>query len=201
MPQWAATTRVTRSARQPLWLSQKLLAVVLVVSLVVVGLGVASLIRSAVRTFGGATVSTPGTLRVDLDEGRYTLFERVGSKTQVGPVTASRTDRPRVGAESVSVTGPDGEPVSVARRSVSETLTLNDTIYVGVAGFTAERSGGYVVVVGGEPTVVRLGRTLSDGTSSALVLTAVGIVLGGVSGTALLVIVFVKSSRRRNPVL
>ena len=180
-----------------MWTSQKVLIGVILVALVVAGYGAFQIGRSAVAALTSEAVATPSLIERDLDAGRYTVFERVGSQHSVGPITYSESGSPDLGPSDIQVTGPDGESVLVEVWSIGETIERGDALYVGAAGFTAERAGRYTVDVAGAPTEVVLARRIFDGTSSALVTLGIGAVTGCLAVIALIATVLVRSSRRR----
>ena len=197
---WTSTTRATRPAplgRQPMWTSQKVLIGVILVALVIGAYGAFQLGRSAIGAITGESVATPSVIERELDAGRYTIFERVGTQRSAGPVTFSESGATSLGPQDIEVTGPDGDSVLVEIWSIDESLQRGDTLFAGAAGFTAERSGRYTVDIAGPATEVVLARRLFDGTSSALIALGIGAVSGCIAVVALIATVLVRSSRRR----
>lgn len=210
---WTSTTRspapdqapgLPRSAgpaqkapRDPMWTSQKVLIGVILVALVVAGIGMFRVGRSAFGTLMAEQVATPAVITRELDAGKYTIFERIGTQNSVGPVTYSQTEEFSIGPDDLEITGPDGESVPTEIWSVDETLQRGDALYAGAAGFTAERPGTYRIDIGGPASEVVVGRRLFDGTATALVTMAVGAVTGCIAVIAFITIVLVRSSRRK----
>lgn len=79
---------------------------------------------------------TPVEVTTHLDEGRYVVFEQVG--TTLGPADVS-----------VRPPGGDGVPIQYARSA--ETITRNGVAFSGVLVFDTPRAGLYEVHVGGVP--------------------------------------------------
>lgn len=173
-------------------------------SLVVMVIG---LVQIAIET-GGAFVDTlttesrptPVTAELDLDEGRYTVFELTGRTEGTDDYQVIEERGTTITPDLITVTGPDSEPVEVRSSSVSETVTRNTAIYTDVATFTVDEPGFYTVQVDApEPTEVIIGPAIGSGFGDAVpwVLAALGAVLVMVLGIAL---VFLGVAWRR-PVL
>lgn len=90
---------------------------------------------------------TPCSQRLNLNEGRYLVFEQVGSTNQVGPVTSTRTDAASITPADVTVTTPTGERLEVTQPGSNQTIDRNGTMYGGVAIFNVPEAGTYEVSV------------------------------------------------------
>ena len=129
---------------------RKVLPVVLMVIgvvLLVVGIaaafgGVTSTINSITSTtMIGSPWTSPGSSTVDLQPGRYTVYENVGFQ-------GSRPGTVTVDPDSITVSGPDGSAVSttcISCGTSTSTLTLGSTTYIGVVSFSATQAGSYSV--------------------------------------------------------
>jgi hypothetical protein len=154
-------------------------------TLVIAGivLGGLGFTMTAVKAFGPffkPAFDVPGESLESLGAGRYMVFERNGSNTDLGPVHFSQSGFTHVDAQDVTVEGPDGLPVPVRRTSANETLTQGSSIYTGVAEFNAPKSGRYRVSVQGQSGEVIVGREMLDALRSGLgwiLLAIVGFVL------------------------
>jgi len=184
-------------ATDPLWRSQKVLVVVMTIAVVVAVVGIVGVVRTGFSALGADPQESPTTIQRTLDAGRYTVFDRSGSRRQTGPITFTEQGLTSIGPEDVTVTGPDGELLAVTWPTVSETIDQGGAIYLGIARFTVTEPGTHRIDIGGAPSEVIVSRTLFDGIGGPLVLTASGAVIGGLCATTLFVIVLVKASRRR----
>lgn len=97
--------------------------------------------------FFSDTCLTPCSLRLNLNEGKYLVFEQVGSSDQVGPVTSTRTDAASITPADVTVTAPTGERLEVTQPGSNQTIDRNGTMYGGVASFNVPKTGTYELSV------------------------------------------------------
>lgn len=108
--------------------------------------GVASTVDSVGTSWVTGRASTQ-----TLTAGGYVVYERSMQRT--------------LDPSDITVTGPDGAvPVS---STTSSTVTLGDSTWVGVAGFTAPVDGDYTITIEGEGKEVVLGPSLARTLSSA----------------------------------
>lgn len=194
---WQDVTREPRAQRPPLWLSQKVLAVVLGVAAVAAVAALVLALRPMVGAFTEPSVRTPTVIVRQLDPGRYTVFEAVGSNSRVGPVTLRQWDAPSLGPGDIDVLDPAGRSVDVTVPSAGESIDRNGDTYTGVAGFIADTAGTYRMEVRGEPTDVIVTRGLFDLSPVLLVAFGVAAGVGCVAAVASVVLVLVRASRRR----
>jgi hypothetical protein len=131
----------------------RLAIVLMVLSLLV---GVVCTIRIGMSVMDSLTQPSfdiPGSTTVDInDAGTYAVFEQTGSQSQNGVVTVTTNGATVLRPADVTVSGPDGEPITTSLVSGSETLTRNGTIYTASIEFDADTAGEYeVAVTGGRP--------------------------------------------------
>jgi hypothetical protein len=168
---------------------------VLVLGLVVVTVGLVKAIAPLVGTLASSpSFATPGESRLHLSSGKYLLYERTGDSG----FSLSGNARTSITPPAVSVTAENGERLYVdGRGSVTERITRDGSVYVGVVRFSVPARGDYTVRVdapnAGEVIVAR---SVVDTVRSGLPWWGVT-VLGGagvVSGTVMWI---VGASRRR----
>ena len=134
------------------------LAIALMVVSVLVGGGSAVRIALAVApAFTEPSFAIPGTTSVQLEPGRYAVYELTGSKSQTGPITYSSNHRATIGPGDVTVTDPAGQTVVVERVTLTETLQRDEAIFTAAVTFRAASSGRYTVAV--DPPTERAGPT------------------------------------------
>lgn len=143
--------------------------------------------------------ATPCSESLDLEAGRYLVFEEVGRSTSVGPFSSSTEGPATVSPAEVAVTSPSGEALDVVAPSASETIDRNGAIYGGVAGFHVREPGRYRVAVDAPPgtrilVAPGLGQTFLEA------LPGIGVaVIGFAVGLTGLVFLIVAWIRRRTP--
>ncbi len=136
--------------------------------IVVIGVGLIVLVSAVVWfiwTFTGTLTAPrfdiPGATTRQLSPGDYVIYEMVGSTRSTGPITTSRTNSSSISPESVRVEGSSGQQIAVRTSNVSETLTRNRSIYVGVARFTIPVEGKYSVeITDAQPGSAIVGRSI-----------------------------------------
>lgn len=117
--------------------------------------GVLGALRVA-GTFTATDHEVPGVFVEELEVGPHVVFEQIGGSSRVGSVSVTRTGFQSV--TDVRIVGPLGDSVPVDLDPTSQTLTINNRIYVGVAQFDADVDGEYRVEVdSSESAVVRVG--------------------------------------------
>ena len=139
---------------------RKVLPIILiVVGLVVFAIGVITGVQSVTSSLSsiGTPVKTPGTTTVQLQPGKYMVYENRGNRP-------SQMADPTVPAEGVTVSGPTGRlEVACAYCGASRTtVSINNLTYVGVASFTVTESGDYQVNVNGDGQEVVVGPSLGS---------------------------------------
>jgi len=100
----------------------------------------AVLVTGTARTvvaFTGDPLSTPGSATLELDAGAHTVLQRAdGTAVQLLP-----TD--------ITITGADGESVTVQAATFSETMTRGNVVYEAVVTFEVPQDGAYLITIGG----------------------------------------------------
>jgi hypothetical protein len=166
--------------------------VALSVTFLVIDIG--SAVRSAV---GGATYSTPTDQTLQLDAGKYVIYEQTGSSdgsqfpvTTTGPVDIAPQD--------VQITGPDGAAVDTDYPAGTDTINRNGIVYTGAVAFRAAHSGRYEIRVESESgSRVLVSKDIVSEVLSALIW-VLGLVIGGLVtavGFVLLIIHWTRRSR------
>jgi hypothetical protein len=99
-----------------------------------------------VRVFSADPRRTPVVLELDLDPGKYIVFELTQA---AGPSlgTPASPGRVTVTVDDVTVTAPDGSDVPVTAPRFDETLTRGSGDYTGAATFEADDDGLYRIEV------------------------------------------------------
>jgi hypothetical protein len=116
------------------------------------GFGTVAAVKAA-SLGSGSPRHVPGQFRESLSAGRWDIYELTGTTTgsSVGPLSYSVTHRRSrvLDASVISVTAPDGQPVSMLDQAtnVTETIQKGSDLYTGVANFDAPRSGSYSITV------------------------------------------------------
>ena len=191
-PPPASQARQPTRSRPAIWVTGLVLTaaalVVVVVGFVQVAVGTGS---AFVDTLTTESRPTPVTAELDLDEGRYTVFELTGRTAGVGDDQVIEDRGTTITPALITVTGPDREPVEVRSSSFSETVTRNTAVYTNVATFTVDEPGFHTVQVEApEPTEVIIGPALGSGFRDAVpwALATVGAGLVMVLGIALVIL-------------
>lgn len=141
--------------------------------------GVASTLNSVGTSWMSGQASTQ-----QLSEGGYVLYEQ----------SLRRTLDP----SDITVTGPQGEiPVG---STTSSTVTIGNTTWVGVAGFTAPVNGDYTITVEGDGQEVVLGPSVAKTLGGAFIWIAAAIAgaLLAMAGVVWLVVALV-AGRKKAP--
>jgi hypothetical protein len=142
--------------------------------------------------------ATPCSELLDLDAGRYLVFEQTGHTTSAGPVTSTEQSPTTITPTDVAVTSSTGRALEVTHASASETINRNGDIYASVVSFHVPESGRYRVSVDA-PDETRIliapgiGQTLVRALPGAAV-ASLGFAVGA-AGVAILIVAWV---RRRN---
>jgi len=118
--------------------------VLVVVAGVLIGRSVGGPLISA---FTSPARTTPVDASLSLNPGRYTVFERTGTSSKTGPVTATSNNGTTVTPDDVTVTGPDGDTLATTTIGGSETITREDAVYTGAVRFRVPAAGTYRVRV------------------------------------------------------
>ncbi|MDZ7674879.1 MAG: hypothetical protein U5K30_07420 [Acidimicrobiales bacterium] len=133
-----------------------LLSGILIVLGVVVGIvGLVQFVSGIIDGFEAHRLDTPTTADVDLDTGRWLVYERV------------RGFGPTLLPGDVSVTDPSGEELPLSQPRFNETTTRGTAEYDAVARFDVEQSGRHEIRVevsdefGAGPDVL-IGRSITD---------------------------------------
>jgi len=137
----------------------------------------------------------PGQTELHLGSGAYLLYQDTGASsfgniTSVGTTTIQPSD--------VTVTGPDGEKVTLGYVYDTETITRQGRRYVGAVRFTTPSAGTYTISVSAAvPSEVIVARPINDTVTTALAWFAVA--FGGavvfVVGLILLIVGSVRRGR------
>lgn len=156
----------------------------LVLGLVTLGIAVAQGVGGFVGSLQsvGQSWVAPASSTQELTSGVYVVYEQNATRT--------------LSAGDVSVTGPSGQ-VPVAA-TISSTLTLNSTDYVGVAQFAATQDGTYTIEVAGDGQELVLGPELGKTIGNAFLWVGVAS-LGGIlalAGAVWLVAALIVGSRK-----
>ncbi len=134
--------------------------------------GVTSTINSVGSSWDSSAPNTQ-----PLSAGAYVLYERASART--------------LDASDVTVTGPQGQVV--VGPTTSSTVTLGDTTWVGVAGFTAAADGDYTITVDGAGQEVVVGPSVAKtvGSTFGWIGAAIGGVFLAIAGVVWLIAVLV----------
>ena len=166
--------------------------VALSVTFLVIDVG--SAVRSAV---GGSTYQTPMDQTLQLDAGKYVIYERTGTSdgSQFPVTTTGPVD---IALDNVQVTGPDGAAVAVNYPRGTDTITRNGIVYTGAVAFRADHSGRYEIRVASDSdSRVLVSKDIVSEVLSALIW-VLGVVVGGllsVIGFVLLIVHWTRKSR------
>lgn len=103
----------------------------------------------------GEPWATPGSRDLNLDTGRWVLYERAPDEQA----------EPEIPLRRIAVYGPTGTvPLSCAScAGTSQSLTLGSTSYVGVASFQVEQAGSYRITVTEPGQVVMVAPSMVGG--------------------------------------
>lgn len=91
--------------------------------------------------------TTPCTRELDLDEGRYSVFEQTAHSTGAGPFTLTMSGPTTIRKRDVSVTAPNGATLVVSKPIDLDTVTRGDTTYSAAVSFQTPAAGHYVVTI------------------------------------------------------
>jgi hypothetical protein len=97
-----------------------------------------------------------------LGPGRYTVYERIGSITQFGPITASHDSAPDITPDQVQVTDSSGAPIVVQAACLCNTITRSNTQYLSTVAFRTPRRDTYTIVFNTAPAQVIVGQSFGD---------------------------------------
>lgn len=156
----------------------------------------ASSVGSAVNDwFLRQPCATPCSETLDLDAGRYLVFEHIGRSTSIGPLSSTTLGPATISPADVAVTSPTGRALDVAEPSSSQTIGRNGTIYGGVVSFHVPEAGRYRVSVdaSGETRVLvapGLGQTFVKALPGIAV--AVPGLVAGVTGLVVLIVAWIR---------
>lgn len=158
-----------------------------------------SLVGSAVNeTFLRHPCVTPCSEVLDLDAGRYVVFEQVGRSRSAGPITTTTQGPTTISPADVDVTAPTGGALNISLPGSTQTIDRNGMIFRGVVSFEVPESGRYRV------TIDAPGRTavfVAPGIGQTLLKALPGIALGGVGAIAMVagvVLLLIAWTRRRS---
>jgi hypothetical protein len=185
----------------------------LIVAVVLVALGLAGVVLSAVWTASAAgrleqsagTFDAPGSARLILDRGTWVVAASpdlaVPGASVSGGSFSSGPAPQVVPAADVSVTGPSGTSVALSP-SPSQVVFVGGQIYVGVVEFDVPRPGPYRVAIHGTSGSAVVARPVLQALESLLpgIGAMVGSGLVGVVGVVLLIVALVRRARSRGPV-
>lgn len=144
----------------------------------------------------GPVYSTPAAVERELRASKYLVYERTGTQRSSGSVTFSEFGSITLGAEQVSVTGPDGTRLPVRRPTTNETITRNTAVFSGAIEFRVKVPGRYRIEVRSErPTTVMVAESLGTSMMRALPM-VLGMVGGGAVALAGIVVLAVSAARR-----
>jgi hypothetical protein len=136
----------------------------------------------------GPTFHVPGTATVDLDSGRYIIYELSGVK-----------GRTSFGPADVQVQGPRESTVTPRSVTGTQTITLSGDIYSSAAEFSAPNAGRYAITVSGSDSgEVLVARPITD-TLRRVAVFGVPAFLCGVLALVSLIVVLVNPWGRRRP--
>ena len=149
--------------------------------LALVAIGMAVVVPGCVDQFSGPRIDVPGQRTVELDDGTWTIHQRVDGSPLLGP-----------GDLVVS-----GEDVEVRSMGFSETLSINEVDYVGIARLEVGTSGPVTIGtgVGGEPSQLQYSELLVTRGFAGFG-RLVGWTVAAVVGVVLIVLGLVRRSRR-----
>jgi Protein of unknown function (DUF2510) len=120
---------------------------------------IVEIVRTFVSSFDGPSIAVPGTTTVHLDDGRWIVFELVGTRVSEDPTFDGPTT---IGVPDVHVVAPDGESLEVREVTGTQTINRNSAHFVGAVEFVAPRTGDYEITVRGESGSAMLARPLTD---------------------------------------
>jgi hypothetical protein len=166
-----------------------------VLSVVMVTLPLLRLVRDA------PSVTTPGSVTLELHKGLYKVFEATGTAT-AGPApgaSVSSSGGATISATDVNVSGPDGRPVPVSDSRADEGITRGRRHYSSAVAFRASTPGSYTVRIAAARGDALISRSLADAVRTRVGWLA-GIPVGGLLflvGLVLLVVGVLRRSKAR----
>jgi len=170
-----------------------------VLSVVMVTLPLLRLVRDA------PSVTTPGSVTLELHKGLYKVFEPTGTAT-AGPVpgvSVSSGAGATISTTDVNVSGPDGRPVPVSDSRADEGITRGRRHYSSAVAFRVSSPGSYTVRIAAARGDALISRSLADAVRTRVAWLA-GIPIGGLLflvGLVLLVVGIVRRSKARKAAL
>lgn len=93
----------------------------------------------------GTTYAVPGTVELQLHEGRYAVFENTATSRSYGVLTITNGHGVTIDASQVTVTSDAGTPVVVRNSEHNESISRNSDRYTSAVEFTTPRSGRYIL--------------------------------------------------------
>ena len=169
-----------------------LLAALLAVAGIVAGV---ALIVSGIRSYidkveGFERFPVPDSRAVELDDGGHSIyFERPGLDSEEA-----------LPAISVSVTGPDGDPVPLDDYDSDVSYSVSGHDGRGVFTFRADEAGLYTVQADGSDAEVAVGRGIGARFAGSVVAGVATLLLAPVLGAVLALITFLRRSRAKRAV-
>jgi Protein of unknown function (DUF2510) len=161
------------------------------------GVFAASVGMDALTSFSSPVQSTPTVITEDLDEGTYLIYERTGSRREMGPFFNEMDRGVTLTGSDVTVRGPDGSEVTVLRPTIDETLDRGNEIYTGALRFTVETAGVHRIDIDSQGQQVIVAPSLAGAFVGGIGWLAAAGVAGllGLVGLILLIIGFVRGHR------
>ena len=158
-------------------------------SVVMVTLPLLGLVRDA------PSVTTPGSVTLELHKGLYKVFEPTGTAT-AGPAPGpSSSGVTTISATDVNVSGPAGQPLPVSDSRADEVITRGRRHYSSAVAFRVSIPGSYTVRIAAARGDAVISRSLADAVRSRVGWVA-GIPVGGLLFLIGLVLLVVRIARR-----
>jgi hypothetical protein len=184
-----------------IWWGVGLMVAGVVLGAASLGLFAATVGTDVFTSFSTPVRSTPTVITEDLDEGTYLIYERTGSRKEMGPFFNELNGAVTLTGGDVTVRGPDGSEVAVLRPTIDETLDRGNEIYTGALRFTVETPGVHRIDIDSQGQQVIVAPSLAGAFVGGLGwLAAAGLAgLMGLVGLIVLIVGFVRG-RRTTPV-
>src|ERR1700737_2424604 len=165
-----------------------------ILSFVMVTLPLLTLVKKA------PSVTTPGSVTLQLNKGLYKVFEPTGTATAGSVPGSLPPGQTTIHATDVNVTGPAGGGIPVNDTDPSENITRGHGRYASAVAFRVSTPGIYMVRIAGAHGEALVVRSLADAVRSRVGWVA-AIPIGGLCfliGLVLLVVRIVRQSKAKS---